>query len=119
MWLFCELGFFSAVEHGDHPDAVVVRARVRRDLEALRDRLLPDLDIEDTPERDYAHRAVVGRDEWSFAVCRIAEELDYRNFKAAVAERQGAERAARYAEVWRVMLRVQRDERQEPDALPD
>ena len=119
MWVFSALGFYSVVAHHEHPDAMLVRTRARADLEALRDRMLPDIEIVETPERDYRYRAIVDRDEWAFAVCRMAEEIDYPNFKDAVAARQGRSRAARYAEVWSVMYELQLAERQDPGTVPD
>jgi hypothetical protein len=111
MWLFSDIGFFSAVAHRDNADAIVVRTRARGDLEALRERLLPDLAILDTPAADYAHRAIVPRDDWAYAVCRLAETIDYPNFKDAVAARQGPDRADRYLEIWHVMQGLQAEER--------
>ena len=107
MWLFTSIGFFSVVAHPDAQDAVIVRARARADLEALRDHVLGDLAILRTDQRDYRYRAVVARDEWAHAVQRLALEIDYPNFKAAVAVRQGPRRAHRYGEVWSVMYGLQ------------
>jgi hypothetical protein len=36
MWLVTTQGFYSVVAHRGDPDRVLVRARVREDLEALR-----------------------------------------------------------------------------------
>ena len=109
MWIFTTIGFFSVVAHADEPGAVLVRARVREDLEALRDHVLPDIQIVRTPERDYRYRAVVGRDEWAHAAETLAAAIDYPNFKSAVAQRQGHDRAHRYGEIWGVMYDLQRD----------
>ena len=43
------------------------------------------------------------------ALAQMASEVDYPNFKAAVAQRQGAERACYYTEVWQVLRRIQRE----------
>ena len=109
MWLFTTIGFFSVVEDADHPDTLKVRARVREDLEALRQRHLPDLEIIESDHTDYRYRAFVARDEWAHAAQMLAVGIDYPNFKSAVAERQGHERAARYGRVWATMLGLQRD----------
>ncbi len=68
MWLFTKYGFYSAVcartmndagpGQGDR-DRIVVRARVRRHLEALRSRFpgeLADSPVVDDEGTDYAHR---------------------------------------------------------------
>jgi hypothetical protein len=106
MWIFTPIGFFSAVTLRD-TDALVVRARALSDLEALRDHVLPDIEIHETPERDYRWRATVSRDDWEQAVAQLARAIDYPNFKSEVARRQGADRAHRYGEVWSVMYDLQ------------
>ena len=75
MWLYTTIGFFSAVAHRDDPRAILIRARVREDLDALRRNHLPDLEI--TASGEYAFEALVSRDEWEFAVCRMAQAIDY------------------------------------------
>ena len=80
MWLFSQIGVFAAVAHRDHPGTLRLYARARDDLEALRDRLLPDLEItgRDRPGQPFC--AIVPRDEWAYAVCRLAEDIDYTEF---------------------------------------
>lgn len=111
MWLFTTLGFFSVVAHRDDARTVLIRARVREDLEELRVRHLPDLEIVEDAGSDYRYRAFVSRDEWEHAAQGLAACVDYANFKDAVAERQGRDRADRYLEIWRVMHRLQSSER--------
>lgn len=112
MWLVTARGFYSVVEDLDGRERLLVRARVRRDLEALAD-LIPGLAVEETPERDYRFRASVTREAWAAAAVELAREIDYPNFKNEVARRQGGERAHLYAEVWVSLLRLQ----QSPDGL--
>ena len=106
MWLITTRGFYSVVADHHEDGNVLVRARVREDLEALAD-LIPGLEVEETPERDYRFRASVPRDEWMSAAAALAEEIDYPNFKNAVAERQGSERAHVYSDVWVTLLGLQ------------
>lgn len=35
MWIFTKDGFFSAVEHRDNSDLLMIRARCREDIERL------------------------------------------------------------------------------------
>ena len=59
MWLFTTRGFYSAVSL-DGGATIMVRARVRRDLEHLRARLPdPAPRIEDSPQRDYPYRLFI------------------------------------------------------------
>ena len=110
MWLLTTQGFYSVVAHRRDPDKLLVRARAREDLEALREQI-PGLRITSDRAADYRWRAVVSRAEWVAAVAVLAANLDYGNFKAAVAEREGAERHRVYQRVWSELLSLQRDER--------
>jgi len=123
MWLFTKYGFYSAVcarqGDGGHgqlvaPDRIMVRARVRNHLEALRKRfagILGDCEIRELPGSDYAFRIFVDKPAWSQVLVGLNEELDYDNFKAEVANVQGREGAAyeqALHEVWSVMHRLQK-----------
>ena len=64
MWLMTPIGFFSIVQKPSDRDGdtLTVRARVRSDLEALRDQYLPGLgEIQESRHNDYRFRAVVPR----------------------------------------------------------
>ena len=122
MWLFTKYGFFSAVcarrGGGGHdqpvdPDRVMVRARVRGHLDALKDGF-PDLlggcEIHESPDADYAFRLFVAKPAWAQALAGLADELDYDNFKGEVGRHQGAA-GADYTHalmsVWSTMNRLQ------------
>jgi hypothetical protein len=73
MWVFTLDGFYSVVQQSEFcsPDEVVVRSRVREDLERMLARLeRVSVDGEEPPPilsfvgTDYAYRAVVKRLEW-------------------------------------------------------
>lgn len=89
---------------------------VRAHLEALQARfpeLLGGCEIREFPGADYAWRLFVPKSVWAEVVRRLAEDIDYDNFKAATARRQGLDGAA-YVEalhaVWRTMLGLQRQQ---------
>ena len=123
MWIFTKHGFFSAVcarradgKHGQPIDLsrIMVRARIRGHLEALRERF-PDLlgkcEIQEFAGTDYAFRLFVQKSAWSQVVSGLAEETDYDNFKSEVARHQGRGGAAyerSLHDVWSVMNRLQR-----------
>jgi hypothetical protein len=123
MWVFTKHGFFSAVcarqgdgKHGEpiDPDRIMVRARVRGHLQALKKRfpdLLGQCDIREVAGTDYAFRIFVGKPTWSQVASGLAEETDYGNFKSEVAGHQGRDGAAyerSLHEVWSVMHRLQK-----------
>lgn len=105
MWLITTRGFFSIVEKpGDRAAGMLtIRARVRADLEALRE-VLPALgDITDKGGTDYPFRARAPREAVAAAMADLVATLDYDNFKTAVADRQGQEREDTYHKVWSVL----------------
>lgn len=103
MWLFTRLGFYSIVRK-PHASDLTVRARVRADLDALRQRYLPQLSptlvLSGT---DYRYRATVSHVALSAAMAAIVMDLEYDNYKSEVAVTQGARRAHVYANVWSVL----------------
>ena len=123
MWLFTKYGFYSAVCARTMNDAglgqadrgrIVVRARVRRHLEALRSRFpgeLADSPVVDDEGTDYAYRLYVAKPVWKEVVGALVEELDYHNFKDAVYSVDGAsayERALH--DVWSTLYDLQSKE---------
>ena len=109
MWLFTTQGFYSVVAHRTDRSKVIVRARAREDLEALREQI-PSLRIFEDTDADYRYRAIVEHEKLVAAVAILAASIDYDNFKNAVAERQGHDRAHTYMGVWAGMRELQ-DER--------
>jgi hypothetical protein len=105
------IGFFSVVRKRGETD-LTVRARVRGDLEELGEKYLSTLGpIEAGGGSDYPYRARISSKDFAAAVSRMVEDIDYSNFKDAVGERQGFDRAHVYSEVWSVVRRLTRTER--------
>jgi len=110
MWLTTTEGFFSAVEDRDEQGSVLVRARVRGDLEQLADAL--GVEVLEMPAADYPFRVRVSKADWAGYVANCAGRIDYDNFKDAVAARQGHDRAEVYMGVWSALRRLQRLQRE-------
>lgn len=123
MWIFTKHGFFSAVcarqGNGTYSqpvdlDRIMVRARVRDHLEALKKRfadLLGDCEILESTSTDYAFRLFVQKSSWAKVVAELANETDYDNFKSEVAkhqERSGAAYEHSLHDVWSVMYKLQK-----------
>src|SRR5580704_3867426 len=126
MWIFTKHGFYSAVcarrgdgKHGQpvDPDRIMVRARIRGHLKALKSRfpdLLGQCEIQEFAGTDYAFRLFVDKPVWSQVLSGLAEETDYDNFKSEVARHQrraGTAYEHSLHEVWSVMNKLQRDSR--------
>jgi len=122
MWIFTKHGFFSAVcarqgagEPGQpvDPDRIMVRARVRKHLESLKERfpeLLGGCEVREFTDSDYAFRIFVAKAVWTEVMAGLAGETDYDNFKSEVARHQGREGAAygqTLHQVWSTMHRLQ------------
>jgi hypothetical protein len=123
MWIFTKHGFYSAVcaRQGDgghdqpvDTNRIMVRARLRTHLKALKNRL-PDLlcgcDIREFEGTDYAFRIFADKTVWSKVVAGLSGELDYDNFKSEVARFQGQDGAAyehSLHDVWSVMYGLQK-----------
>ncbi|WP_203467598.1 NUDIX domain-containing protein [Dechloromonas sp. TW-R-39-2] len=110
MWLFTTIGFFSAVQKPG-TDFITIRARVRNDLDNLREKYLPDLSPTIAKAgTDYPWRATVSHVKFAEALSKIALDIDYDNFKDAVAKHQGKSRAHRYGKVWSALYDMPEEE---------
>ncbi len=109
MWIFCKQGYFSAVQHIDKPDTILLRARFPGDLE----RLFPTLNvanppkIEHTPQADYAYRTELNKEAWADLVWQIAAQIDYTNFKSKVHEGHDSPRNNAYMDCWAALRSAQ------------
>lgn len=110
MWLITPVGFFSVVQKASDvaADTLTVRARVRGDLEVLREQYLPNLgEVQESKTNDYRFRAVAPRADVASAMANMVNHLQYSNFKNQVAKVQGSARANLYHDVWDVLYRLQ------------
>lgn len=114
MWLITPLGFYSVVCKPNDMESgtLTIRARVKSDLEALRQECLPSLGaISEDTGTDYRFRAKATRDEVGEAIATLVQKIDYENFKDGVADKQGQYRAEVYHKVWNVLFSLQRSMR--------
>jgi len=118
MWLITTRGMFSAVQHDDDTNLLVVRTRVYDDAVHLA-QAVNDADEDfgrgETPAEvisyrssDYPFRVILTRAEWTWFATLAASEVDYGNFKSAVAARQGHDREHVYHGVWSALLGLSR-----------
>lgn len=106
MWLLIPEGFYSIVRKRGETD-LCIRARVAEDLDRLRSSYLPSLSAtKETPGGDYRYRAWINSDDLATGLERIAERLDYDNFKSEVAKHD-PDRAHVYSRVWGVLGELQ------------
>lgn len=111
MWLFTTFGFFSVVAHRDCPKSLMIRARVRTDLEGFLFAAAPSIallreptpEIIETPRADYPFRIVVSRFTFGAILAEYIDNMHYANFKNEIHRVQGSERAENYHDVWEVL----------------
>ncbi len=108
MWFFYpKAGFYSVVQKPGDAD-LTVRARVAADLDRLRELYLPTLSPTIAHAgTDYPFRAKASRAAFSTAMAKLAEGIDYSNFKSEVAKVGGKKRAAIYGGVWQHLLALE------------
>lgn len=101
MWIMTPTAYLSIVAYTPDPGMLYVRARLEGDIEAV----FPTAKVEHTPTcADYAYRAVIRRAEVASILTLLALEIDYPNFKDAVADDF---RHDVYMDIWCIWKRVQ------------
>lgn len=132
MWLCTKYGFFSVKR--DREDRYFIRARVRQDLvnlcEEMKNVFGRDPEdpahvrlanegsgygpfdaseaIQDWPAADYRFRLIVSKEALDAIFDRLADSIDYPNFKAEVSRHPDQHRHLHlYHEVWGVMASLQ------------
>jgi hypothetical protein len=104
MWVFVRNSFLSVVEDEKDSRVLVVRSRIRGDIE----RLFPGarVDEDTTASRDYRYRAWLWRSAVVKVIAQEVDQIDYPNFKNALIEHEG--RGWSYFRVWESMSQLQR-----------
>ena len=105
MWIMLPDAYISAVAYVTNPpqpDKLLVRARVKGDLE----KLFPRNVIERTTDADYLYRTVVTRNQLKLALLNEVDRIDYKNFKNAVPKNDNARHHA-YLKCWAAMNQLQ------------
>lgn len=96
MWIFLNDAMLSIVEHRDDAGTLLVRARIRGDIQ----RVFPDAAVAENQMADYRFRANVAREAVAAALASAVHAIDYPNFKASVRE---TTRHDAYLNVWSAM----------------
>jgi len=111
VWVFSKTGFVSIVKHKYIPGSLMIRARVKEDLEnfvAILDEVTGSKHaVKETPDGDYAFRTTATKEAVTQALTRQINDLDYANFKNAV--HGDRDRDSAYMSVWSAMNGLQMD----------
>lgn len=110
MWIFTREGFFSAVADGYcAADELMVRARWKKDLIRLAERIGCRQEILTIGHADYRYRLKVKREAWVGYVAMAANEIDYATVKGTIAHGD-RERSRAYMGCWHALYQAQREE---------
>lgn len=99
MWVFLNDAFFSIVQHREDSETVVVRARVKGDLEKTFGNQFAVLETE---ESDYRFRMFLNKEFVSDTMKQKVLNIDYGNFKDSISKKD-YDRKQHYTRVWSVM----------------
>jgi hypothetical protein len=120
MWIATVSGFFSVVADTQRPGRMLIRARCRADIFNLyhAHQGLKSMEPPTSDEmRDYRWRISIDRIDWIILAGRLAQEVDYPNFKSAVHEHANqSNKYGPYLQTWSTMKGVQ--DREVPERLP-
>jgi hypothetical protein len=111
MWLFTKHGFYSIVRKS--AEEYHIRARVKQDLQNLKDLLELTDPIHESRSADYRYRLVVGKKVYLSVMALVTRSVDYENFKNKVSmteDQMGKLKA--YHEIWALMEELQREGRE-------
>lgn len=109
MWIFTKQGFFSIVQDKNDENYLIVRARVKGDIETLMNNnaaLLNGYPIEEDAGSDYRYRVRMERDVAEDFLLSAVQEIDYTNYKAAV-HTVDDRRSIYYGMIWSIMADMQ------------
>lgn len=110
MWLFATSGFYSVVQKPGEK-RLTVRARVRSDLDRLRQKYMPELsETYADVGTDYRYRAFIDHGAFGRGLARVGQDLHYANFKGEVARTQTSRRAAVYSNAWTALWELLKED---------
>jgi 8-oxo-dGTP pyrophosphatase MutT (NUDIX family) len=117
MWIVTTEGFFSIVQKPGE-EQLSVRARSAADLDSLRARMPALGPTVVGAGTDYPVRARASREAMAQGLADLVRDVDYSNFKSAVAVRVGKRRAEIYGSVWSDLLAIASEPTPSPAPVP-
>ncbi len=98
MWIFTSKSFLSVVVDRSHPSRLLVRARMKGDIEVM----FPNAKTFTDELADYKYRAFVTKNEFTSAFEDYTMNLNYDKFKPSIPDDQELRQRA-YLDVWAAM----------------
>lgn len=107
MWILSKHGFYAVAENRDDKSTVIVRARVRKDLERFVVLVPGGAKITYHHNYDYPYRIIIGKGPYVDAMVQIASNVDYDNFKSLITKLYGHARHMVYMTVWSALKKLE------------
>jgi hypothetical protein len=104
MWIFARNGFLSIVQPPEHPECLLVRARIENDIQHFFPAARPR--TTDGVNYDYRYRVLMQRNDVAAAIAKNVLRINYTNFKGAVRDRR---RLPYYTAIWNTSYDMQLD----------
>ena len=104
MWIFSKDGFVSVVEHRDDKELLLIRGRIKDDIEDIAN--LAEVltgekpEIVEMPDADYRFRIFLSKHVFKEIMQVKIDDLDYPNFKSSIRDH---DRHNAYLDIWSVM----------------
>lgn len=101
MWIQFNNAFLSIVENRENTTELLVRARVKGDIE----KVFPEADVFEDNNADYKYRAFISKAMVAEKIMLKVTEINYDNFKNSVKE---IERKKVYGNIWAELRNFQK-----------
>ena len=101
MWIQFNNAFLSIVENREKTIELLVRARVKDDIE----KVFPEADVFEDNNADYKYRAFISKAKVAERMILKVTEINYDNFKNSVKE---IERKNIYSNIWAELRKFQK-----------
>ena len=104
MWVLLNNAFFSIVKNRNKKNELLVRARIKGDIE----KVFPKANTFEDKDADYRHRAFI---ETNIVADKISNEvfkINYDNFKNSISKND-FNRTIAYSNVWKELYKLQID----------
>ena len=102
MWIVLNKSFLSIVKNRNNENELLVRARVKGDIE----KVFSNAETFEDIKADYKYRSYIKRKDVAFAISRELIDIDYDNFKSSVSKDDNIRKNA-YMDVWSVLNKIQ------------
>ena len=103
MWIVFNKSFLSIVKNRNNENQLLVRARVKGDIE----KIFEDADVFEDENADYQYRSYIIKENVANVISNELLKIDYDNFKSSVSK-DDIDKSHPYMNVWSALNKLQR-----------